>query len=406
MSLAGNLKTISFPDILQLLSAGRKTGVLHVQSSNRIKEVAFRDGNIVYATSVNSGEDLLGALLLRRGRISKEDLERAIALHKQSGRPLGETLVDMRIFSKEDVFECLRMQVEETVYNLFSWPEGEFGFKEGAQPSNTQFQLELPTMSVIMEGTRRIDEWMEIQKVMPAEDILLCLSSLESQEKEEVTLSIDEFRLLPLINGERTVPQIISQSPLGEFPSYRALYRLIVGGFVEGAGRAEKSSLTGIENEEEVVLSVIFALYNTCFLRVRSLLEETLGPDNKAYQRYLRDQEGAGRPAVMSHFPGADTSGDFSSAFNRFYGEVIKLPAAIRMHTLMGSLENALTEQLEFVHQILGAGIYRGAMNRVKKEIADPLAARRELVKRYRIDENFYGALRRADQFVKAVKGE
>ena len=44
MSLAGNLKTISFPDILQLLSAGRKTGVLHVQCSNRIKEVAFRAG--------------------------------------------------------------------------------------------------------------------------------------------------------------------------------------------------------------------------------------------------------------------------------------------------------------------------------------------------------------------------
>src|SRR5512146_1896755 len=98
MSLSGNLKTVSFPDILQLLATGKKTGILECKTARRQKEVAFRDGNIIFASSVNATEDLLGNLLLKRGKISKLDLEKAIALHKQTGRQLGTTLIDMNLF--------------------------------------------------------------------------------------------------------------------------------------------------------------------------------------------------------------------------------------------------------------------------------------------------------------------
>ena len=137
MSLSGNLKTVSFPDILQLLATGKKTGILECKTSSRQKEVAFKDGNIVYASSVNSAEDLLGNMLLKRGKISKGDLERAITLHKQTGRQLGTTLIDMNLFTKEEIGECLKLQIEEIVYNLFSWKEGDFVFHEGAAPKNT-----------------------------------------------------------------------------------------------------------------------------------------------------------------------------------------------------------------------------------------------------------------------------
>ena len=51
MSLSGNLKTVSFPDILQLLATGKKAGILECRTSSRQKEVAFRDGNIIFASS-------------------------------------------------------------------------------------------------------------------------------------------------------------------------------------------------------------------------------------------------------------------------------------------------------------------------------------------------------------------
>ena len=98
MSLTGNLKTVSFSDILQLLATGKKTGTLQVSTSAREKEVIFHEGSIVFASSINATEDLLGNLLLNRGKISKPDLEKAITLHKKTGRPLGATLVELNLF--------------------------------------------------------------------------------------------------------------------------------------------------------------------------------------------------------------------------------------------------------------------------------------------------------------------
>ncbi|MFQ6008716.1 MAG: DUF4388 domain-containing protein, partial [Candidatus Zixiibacteriota bacterium] len=285
MSLSGNLKTVSFSDILQLLASGKKTGMLEVKTSSRQKEVAFKDGNIIYASSVNSAEDLLGNMLLRRGKISKADLERAIALHKQTGRQLGTTLIDMNLFEKNEIAECLRLQIEEIVYNLFAWKEGDFIFHEGVTPKNVPFWVELNTMNVIMEGTRRIDEWLEIQKVLPPDDVLLAVVKSPKVNRDEIILSLDEFRILALINGERTLPDLVNLSPMGEFVTYRAVYRLIVNKLIEVVGRRQNGE-DQKENEEEVVLSIIFRLYNQCFFRIRSIVESKLGDTNMRFNAF------------------------------------------------------------------------------------------------------------------------
>ena len=400
MSLTGNLKTVSFPDILQLLATGKKTGILQVSTSSRQKEIAFRDGNIVFASSINSSEDLLGNLLLKRGKISKADLEQAITLHKQTGRQLGNTLVDMNLFDKDEVIECLKMQIEEIVYNLFSWQEGEFKFVEGAAPKKALLTVELNTMNVIMEGTRRIDEWVEIQKVLPPDNIKLMLTQSPRTKKDEITLSLDEFKILSLINGERTLPDLIETSPVGEFVTCRGLYKLITGGLVESAGRAEEKEET-VDNEEEVILSILFTLYNSCFYRIRTMVEEIVGDQNPMFNKYLASF----RNGFLIYFPGFDPGSDLNPTFDKFYTEILKIPPPVRMHTVMSALESMLSNQLEYVFYFLGLGIYRKAFGTVRKEISAPVAMRRELVKRYKIDENFMSSLKKADRVVKLVKG-
>ncbi|MBN2226432.1 MAG: DUF4388 domain-containing protein [candidate division Zixibacteria bacterium] len=400
MSLTGNLKTVSFPDILQLLSTGKKTGVLQISTSTRQKEIAFRSGNIIHASSINSSEDLLGNLLLKLGKISKTDLERAIVMHKQTGRQLGTTLVDMNLFEKEEVIECLRIQIEEIVYNLFSWEEGEFKFIENAEPKKIAFPVELSTMNVIMEGTRRIDEWVEIQKVLPPDDVLLRLAPITKTKRDEITLSMDEFKLLPLINGERTIPDLIETSPIGEFVTYRAIYKLIITGLVQAAGRATIRT-ESVENEDEVILSILFTLYNNCFYRIRSLIEEIVGEANPMYNKFLSSF----RNGFLMFFPGYDPGADTSPTFDKFYMEIMKIPAPVRLHTVMTTLENMLSHQLEYVYCFLGEGVYRQAVGKVRREVSEPLALRRELVKRYQIDENLLGSMRKADRVVRMVRG-
>jgi len=71
----------------------------------------------------------------------------------------------------------------------------------------------------------------------------------------------------------------------------------------------------------------------------------------------------------------------------------------------MSALEYMLDNQLEYVFYFLGSGIYRQAVNRVRKEITEPLALKRELVKRFHIDENLDKSIRRAAMVVNLMKG-
>ncbi len=401
MSLSGNLKTVSFSDILQLLASGKKTGMLEVKTSSRQKEVAFKDGNITHASSVNSAEDLLGNMLLRRGKISKADLERAIALHKQTGRQLGTTLIDMNLFEKNEIAECLRLQIEEIVYNLFAWKDGDFIFHEGVAPKNAPFWVELNTMNVIMEGTRRIDEWLEIQKVLPPDDVLLAVVKSPKVNRDEIVLSLDEFRILALINGERTLPDLVNLSPMGEFVTYRAVYRLVVNKLIEVVGRREHVEEQKKEDEEEVVLSIIFNLYNHCFFRIRTLVEGKLGDANTRFYGFTAQY----RSGLLNYFPGVDPNSEMVPSFEKFLSAVRAIPVSVRYHQLMLDLGNMLSEQLEYVYQLLGEGAFRESMTVVKKEISEPLATRRDLVKRYGVEDAFYKTLKRADKVVKLVRG-
>ena len=400
MSLSGNLKTVAFPDILQLLATGKKTGILECRTNTRQKEVAFKDGNIIHASSVNTAEDLLGNMLLKRGRISKTDLERAISLHKQTGRQLGTTLIDMNLFSKEEIGECLKLQIEEIVYNLFSWKEGDFIFHEGAMPKNTPFLIELSTMSVIMEGTRRIDEWMEIQKVLPPDDAILRIAISPKTNREELTISVDEFRLLAMINGERTLPELIDLSPMGEFVTCRAVYRLIINNLVEVGGRRQGEQEEEID-EEEIVLTIIFYLYNNAFYRIRTYVDEMLGEQNSKFPAFASQY----RSGLMTFFPGVDPGSDLMPSYDKFISVVRSIAPPLRLQRLMSSLHKMLSEQLIYVYELLGVGPYRETMGSVKREISEPLAKHRDLLKRWDIEDNFYSSMKQADKVVKLVRG-
>ncbi len=400
MSLSGNLKTVSFPDILQLLASGKKTGILECKTARRQKEVAFRDGNIIFASSVNATEDLLGNLLLKRGKISKHDLEKAITLHKQTGRQLGTTLIDMNLFDKDEIAQCLKLQIEEIVYNLFSWHDGDFFFHENTAPKNAPFLIELSTMNVIMEGTRRIDEWIEIQKVLPPDDVLLRIAKSPKVNREELSISMDEFRMLSLINGERVLPELIEMSPMGEFVSCRAIYRLILGHLIEVAGRREATPVQE-EDEEEVIMAILFNMFNACFCHIRDVVEKKVGDTNSKFPAFQAQY----RAGIFSFFPGVSSGTDMQPTFEKFLASVKSLPESTRYYTLMSGLERMLSEQLIYVYQLLGEGTYREAMGEVKKEISEPLAHRRDMVKRFGLEDSFYSTLKRAEKVVKMVRG-
>src|SRR5438093_5673753 len=96
MPIEGPLRELGIHDVFQLLDLSRKTGVLRVTSELRHNAgtISFEGGAIVFA-EIRSNPHPLGALLLRTGKISEADLERARDTRAPEGdeRGLGEILL-------------------------------------------------------------------------------------------------------------------------------------------------------------------------------------------------------------------------------------------------------------------------------------------------------------------------
>src|SRR5580700_6535027 len=101
MAIRGSLREASLPDVLQLLSMGKKTGCLSVTHRHNFGYIYFDRGRIAYGSIVNR-RDRLGDLLVNAGLLSPEQLETIIAA--QSAEPdqrLGDLLVRHGMVTRE-----------------------------------------------------------------------------------------------------------------------------------------------------------------------------------------------------------------------------------------------------------------------------------------------------------------
>lgn len=167
MALTGDLRTIPFPEVIQLVARMGGTGVLRVRRGHVEKSVFFRKGAICSSSS-NDPREFLGQYLLRMGLVDEESLFQALLRQEQEHRPLGAILTESGLLAPDDLEKVLRQKAEETIYDLFLWEEGEFSFHEETIPENLWVQLNLDVMGVLMEGARRSDEWERIRQVIPS----------------------------------------------------------------------------------------------------------------------------------------------------------------------------------------------------------------------------------------------
>ena len=89
-----------------------------------------------------------------------------------------------------------------------------------------------------MEGARRVDEWSLLQKKIPSLDVVFAMEK-SPDEAKDVELTDHQKKLIPLIDGQRTVAELVHESGMVEFEVAKALYGLIQAGFVGRAGQGD-----------------------------------------------------------------------------------------------------------------------------------------------------------------------
>jgi tetratricopeptide (TPR) repeat protein len=178
MAIRGNLSEASLPDVLQLLAMGGKTGCLTLHVDDASGSIYFENGLVCYAS-----------------------------------------------------LSARALDTDDAVFAMFNWTHGTFSFEPGENPPAGVVRSGVDPQELLLEGARRVDEWSLIEKKVPNFDVVFALDR-QQMLQNTIAFSRDQQALLPLIDANRSVRDLMQASNLGEFAIGKALYGLVSGGFL------------------------------------------------------------------------------------------------------------------------------------------------------------------------------
>ncbi len=260
MPIEGPLRELSLQDVLQLLELAGKTGVLTVRSERENDEgvLHLERGRIVFARRRRSGRRL-GQQLLRSGKLTERELERALALQRRDPhRHLSEILVEMGSVAENDLAGQLAFQLTETVHDLIGWEEGHFRFEERADVFHGAVPVRLSVESLLMEGARRVDEWSRLESRIPSLQSVPVLAPADVSRGGPLELRAEEWEVLAEIDGERDIARIAAELGRSTFDVGRIVFGLVSNGVVrveERHSRIPEHALRARLAEAETLLA-------------------------------------------------------------------------------------------------------------------------------------------------------
>jgi hypothetical protein len=233
MALKGNLKDFSATQLLNLVNLARKTGELTIEARKARTQLFFREGKLIYA-SQGQADGHLVSMLQRIGKLSSDQAKK-IQSHPEAknDKELAILLMRAGYVSRNDIVQGVRNHVLEIVYRLFTWIDGKFHFNANKLPSDDKITVTIDLDNVIMEGSRRIKEWERLQDELPDLDMALRFTDNPSARLRNISLSVEEWRVISFINPRNTIRQIAQSNNMTDFQIRKVIYGMLQAGLVE-----------------------------------------------------------------------------------------------------------------------------------------------------------------------------
>lgn len=239
--MKGDIGIFSVAEILQMIGMQEKTGVLTVKSKGKSAILLFESGKVVSARDRRQGaKDKFLFYLEEKGVIDPHELQKVAEARQNDGGDLVEILLNEKIISETELAKMLSQYASDTLETVVKWETGTFEFAAGANSLPEKSLVKpLRLEPILMEALRRKDEVEEIRRFLPSYDTRIRLSVSNAAE---LPLEEQDSTVLGLVNGKRTIDEIVDESDADEIETLDILERLFALGIVAIAEQEEQKS--------------------------------------------------------------------------------------------------------------------------------------------------------------------
>lgn len=248
LDLQGSIERFTLPEIFQLIASSRKSGTLGIQRDDSIVMIYFKEGQIIYGYGPRQTFHL-GQLLKEKGVITTDQLEEAVTIQARSEntKRLGEILMSRRYIDRSDLENVVTRQVEDLLYSLLSWQSGSFKFYENQFPTEEEITVSISVENVILEGLRRLDEMNMVKDTLGDLKAVYTISASQGGRTRDVSLRADEWNLMALADGHRTLEEVSRVSHLDSNTALVKLAQLKLAGLITKTEPKKDESSANLE---------------------------------------------------------------------------------------------------------------------------------------------------------------
>jgi hypothetical protein len=237
--LEGSLDAFSLPDIFALLSMTKKTGGLHLRRDRAQGVVWFTTGEITGGAS-DTSRQMLARRLVGSGLVGDEVLQAAVeAARGDQTVGVVRALQQAGAVSDETMHDVLGEHIVDTVFDLLRWPDGDFAFElDAANPDDVGVTRSVD--DVVAEARRRLDTWSAVAAAVPSPDLVLTVAPAPPGDPD---LTRDEWSLLALVDGVRSVGEIVALCGRGDYAVVSALADLVGRGLLRAGEESDVAAV-------------------------------------------------------------------------------------------------------------------------------------------------------------------
>jgi len=211
------------PEILVTVHRYRAPGTIECRRGNELKEIFLDRGLIIFAQS-NQVRDSLGDKLLREGKITREQYDESVRRLVATGKRQGTILTEMNVLAPDDLFAAVREQILELVWSILNWDAGTVTFTPGRQKEKEFVKSDIAIPQAILQGIRRMPDAKALVARLGTKATIFARTE---KPIEELTLDEDERRLLDMVDGKRSLYDLINALPLPAGMNARILYAFV-----------------------------------------------------------------------------------------------------------------------------------------------------------------------------------
>lgn len=152
-----------------------------------------------------------------------------LASPQQKGPDPAQLLLQQRLVTMEDLAWCEEQMLESTIYTLFLWRNCRFTFQGDLLVKADGTPVSVSAEKLIIEGTRRVDEWIKISPVVPS--VLMAFRRLPRPATGPLS---DEAReVLMMVDGVSDVATLSRKRHRTQFETAKLLHGLTQLGLVQ-----------------------------------------------------------------------------------------------------------------------------------------------------------------------------